>query len=240
MTNNINIEDIAWSAGIIDGEGCIYIHKGLKRKGAINSSYSLRLRVSMTHFPTIYKLQEIWGGDVSLKKPSKNRGSHKNQACWEISSYKAGQVLESIIKFSVTKKEEIFVALEFIKLPKATSFTFTPTFLLEERERLFLKIKLLKKYRYEISDDKKQKEFKKDKVTQCSICNKEMPAFNKNGTPKNLCSGECRYKAKRVLSDEREKEMLDTYQTGMYSYNELARKFNIKRGTVGWILNKYK
>ncbi len=51
--------DYAWAAGIIDGEGCISIAKTL-RKDAKNFSYCLCIGVSMSHFPTVEKLNNIF------------------------------------------------------------------------------------------------------------------------------------------------------------------------------------
>lgn len=52
--------DIAWLAGIIEGEGCINISK--PNKG--NSNYYARLNVKMTDYDVLAKAQRIFGGSI--------------------------------------------------------------------------------------------------------------------------------------------------------------------------------
>lgn len=234
---NISITDYAWAAGIIDGEGCLYIQKCKPSKGAKNNMYGARIRVAMTHFPTIQKLHNIFGGNLYGRNPQLSNVKH--QFAWEMTSQKCKLVIDSIINFLFTKREEALVLDEFLKLPKATSFKETPDWLLEKREKLYKKIKELKTYNFENIVFRNNKSYKKDEITTCLVCGTEMPAFHSNGTKKTICSNKCRYENRRVLSDEEEKMLVDNYNSGEYTYIQLATKYKIKRGTIGWIIKKY-
>lgn len=111
--------------------------------------------------------------------------------------------------------------------------------LLEERERLYKKIRELKTYNFENIAIRNDKSYKKDESTKCLVCGIEMPSFHPNGTKKTICSNKCRFQNRRVLSDEEEKMLVDNYNSGGYTYIQLATKYKIKRGTVGWIIKKY-
>lgn len=50
--------DLAWAAGLIDGEGCICIVKE-NRPGNLSTQYRLRLSVGMTDKKTIKKLHSL-------------------------------------------------------------------------------------------------------------------------------------------------------------------------------------
>lgn len=235
--NEIPLTEFAWLAGIIDGEGCIYIHKcgPNKNKGEKNSHYSLRIRVAMTHFPTIKKICEVFGGIYSEKVTSKE--NHKNQACWDFSGKQSNvlQFLEIIAKFSITKLNEILIAIEFIKLPKGISFRETPVWLNEKREELFILIKELKKYSFKTTP-KKEKILKKNQYKKCPKCGKEIPAFHNNGQIKIACSRKCSiYKR---CSDEEERNIYLLYSEHNKSIRNLSKELQIPEGTIRDIIKR--
>lgn len=239
MTNkNIKETDCAWTAGLIDGEGCIYIHRSRPKNGAINPCFSLKVRVGMIHMPTIQKLKDLWGGYYSERKVKQKNS--RNQAIWEVSSKNAEFLLKYIICFLITKKEEAILALEFLTLPKATQFKETPLWLLNKRQELFHKIKALKRIEYRVTYKKEIKILKRDIKSICSVCHKEMNKYNENGILKTACSNKCKFSKRRILTNEQEKELLDLRLNKNYTYQQLAERFNIKKGSVGWILNKLK
>lgn len=101
--------EVAWAAGIIDGEGCIRVSEGRSL-----NSYTLTVAVSMTCDVTIEKLRNLFrGGSVSrqLAKNQKNKDTFRITWCnrW------AHLVLLDIEEFSVTKVEQVRLALDFFK-----------------------------------------------------------------------------------------------------------------------------
>ena len=107
---NVN-KDICWATGIVDGEGCVSIqkHNIIPGSGMVNPSYGLRLAVKMTHLKTVNKIKDIFNCGAIYKDHTNPRVGHK----WEIRGHDAYKVLRQIYPFSVTKKKEIFLALNF-------------------------------------------------------------------------------------------------------------------------------
>lgn len=81
--------DIAWAAGILEGEGCFGLNK------VKNCSYKqITIRCKMTDNDIILRLQSIFGGYVRPKKPNKET----NKPLWEWSLYKQADVEAVIFK----------------------------------------------------------------------------------------------------------------------------------------------
>ena len=48
------------------------------------------------------------------------------------------------------------------------------------------------------------------------------------------------FKSQRILTNEQEKMLCEDYKINKMSYEDLSKKYAIKCGSVGWIINKYK
>ena len=114
--------DLAWAAGIIDGEGSIYIRKNthlsdrsVQYKGRHRSpGYSLILEVGMTDAITILKLYDIFQCGV-LIKPKKLRSTRWVYR-WHCSSNAACEILSWVYPWLVTKKLQAKLAFRFSKI----------------------------------------------------------------------------------------------------------------------------
>jgi hypothetical protein len=129
--------ELAWVAGIIDGEGCISIQvKPATKPGRVSPSHSLFLKVTMGDQPTIERLRDILGvGSVHRQNV---RGDRVNEAwAWWTASRKAHAVLVAIRPYLVTKAHEADLGLEFLSLPfqKRGRVPLDPS-VVAERERL--------------------------------------------------------------------------------------------------------
>lgn len=110
--------DLAWSAGIIDGEGCIAIkthmpksHQGLTRW------FGLVLAVKMIHRPTIVRLQSIFDcGTIQIER----RGRLRTMYRWHVSARDAAGVLMTVLPYMCTKYDEAVLALQFAEANKRT------------------------------------------------------------------------------------------------------------------------
>ena len=94
---------LAWAAGLVDGEGVI----DAWQKGAI------RLRVEMTHQPTLERLQALLGGRIWDRAPRPNR---RRALSLEVCSQR--EVLSALTRlkpYSVTKLREIEAALAYLR-----------------------------------------------------------------------------------------------------------------------------
>lgn len=99
--------DLAWMAGIHEGEGCVRITApGLRNTG------SLFVEITSTDFDLLEPFAAAWGGTIAAKRASGNRKPYWR---WTCVSRKAAAYLEAIRPFCrvarVTTK--IDLALEF-------------------------------------------------------------------------------------------------------------------------------
>lgn len=111
----ITKEDLAYTAGIIDGEGTIIIDKFRdKRREYGKYYYTLRIRVAMIDFEVPEWLEEIYGGSTFIKI-FKRDFIRKPQAVWSITSRRAVDFLKLIKPYIKIKHKQIDIAIEFEK-----------------------------------------------------------------------------------------------------------------------------
>lgn len=140
-------ELLAYTAGIIDGEGFIGIRKGKPRIGRINFSYDLVVAVAMTNRDLIEWLCERFEGAtcVSVLRSCK----HKHVYRWTVWNNKAERFLRSIQPFLRVKvrQAEIGIKLcESIAEGKHREHKKgVPTDVLNFREGLYTQIRCLNK-----------------------------------------------------------------------------------------------
>jgi hypothetical protein len=111
--------DLAWAAGIIDGEGCISIFKcSPKSKPGSQRSYTLYVRVGNSSFPMTKKLQRLFGGGIGFR-PAGRWKSKLPEYKWNVSTHKAVSCLKLILPYLVAKKDQAEVGIEFSKTTKS-------------------------------------------------------------------------------------------------------------------------
>jgi len=81
--------DIAWAAGILEGEGCFSLYQ---RKNS--SAKRVSIRCKMTDNDIILRLQSVLGGYVNPRKPNKET----NKPLWEWRLYKKDDIETTIYK----------------------------------------------------------------------------------------------------------------------------------------------
>ena len=88
--------DIAWAAGLIEGEGCFTSHTG--------HPYLL---VDMTDRDVILKLKEIFPiGTVRGPYSHKNRPSHKPRWRFDAFGAKALPIIEAVYPYMLSRRKE--------------------------------------------------------------------------------------------------------------------------------------
>lgn len=97
------VEDLAYLAGIIDGEGTIgiYYHKG-------RNSYRVKIYVVNTYKPLIDWLGSVFGGFVYKR----NHTKWKTRYEWHLGE-NAMELLKSLIPYLKIKKDQAILALGF-------------------------------------------------------------------------------------------------------------------------------
>lgn len=100
--------DLAWAAGIVDGEGCILLYLAHTNSG---SAYVLRVVVANTSLLMLKRLQEIFGsGTIHMDKWDGNP-KHRQRWHWEVCAKKAEAILRLIEPYLINKREEARIGL---------------------------------------------------------------------------------------------------------------------------------
>ncbi len=103
--------DLAWAAGIIDGEGCILLNIAHTHTGI---AYVLRLVVANTSILMLNRLKEIFGeGNIIQKWKDDSKRPKNARPAWyyEASTKKAEHVLTLVLPYLVNKKPEAEIGL---------------------------------------------------------------------------------------------------------------------------------
>lgn len=140
-----NSTELAWAAGIVDGEGSICIIKE-KRKNNYSTQYRLRLSVGMTHEDTVRKLQSIFNlGNVRCTPNHKTHPKWRPVYEWVVLSKQAQIVLNILFPFMVTKRENALVAEAFSNRTRSKPGYGNKVSkqLMDEREALYKKMRSL-------------------------------------------------------------------------------------------------
>ena len=151
IKHKIKKTDIAWLAGILDGEGCIWIHKSPPnpKKGEISTKYYLSVRISMAHKKTIFHIQKILKFGNSIKR-RKLKLHYQTQYAWEVASLQALAFLKLIYPYLVTKRKEAKIGMEFCQIPRISYMQQgLPKKILNLRRKYWKKLRSLKHYKYQ-------------------------------------------------------------------------------------------
>ena len=101
--------ELAYTAGILDGEGCIRILK---------DTYALAVAVGNTDPALLNWLERVWGGKVYGKayKPLKWYPRSKPFMQWQIYGRKATDMLALCAPYMVIKKDRAEIAMKMVPL----------------------------------------------------------------------------------------------------------------------------
>jgi hypothetical protein len=125
--------DLAWTAGVLDGEGCIRINR---------SKWFLALSVVNTDQKMIFRLKELFGaGSIYYGKAKPPRAA---RWIWSVSSNEAASVLRAVRPYLVTKQAQADLALKFLTDAKGRSGVKLSPMLLSLRESFFQQMAHLK------------------------------------------------------------------------------------------------
>lgn len=113
INQNICSTDLAWAAGLIDGEGWVGIIKTHKKQRLGLTMYIPTLSVGMTNERALKNLQRIFGvGTISTYQQLKL--IHKRAFQWRVGGYTSAQILKKIQPYLIIKKDQARFLLEFI------------------------------------------------------------------------------------------------------------------------------
>jgi len=106
-----NITDIAYFAGLIDGEGSIRLAKRSDRP-----SLKPTLKVNMTHKGVIESLQVAFGGSVTFRPAAK--AGWKDQWVWRCHNRQAITALEAMLPFFKVKLADALSVIDYGNTPR--------------------------------------------------------------------------------------------------------------------------
>jgi hypothetical protein len=87
--------EVAWMAGLLEGEGYFARHQGLPR-----------IQLQMTDFDIIERAKEITGGCGSISKATDPRGGRKQAKRWELTGERAAILMERILPHMGSRRAE--------------------------------------------------------------------------------------------------------------------------------------
>ena len=134
--------DLAWAAGIVDGEGYIGIVK--LNSGLLN----IRIQIEMKHKPTIKKLFSILkAGHVKYNShPNNKRNKWSDVNRLAINHTEAVKILKLLLPYMITKKQQTILALKFEKdRDKQNNAKKLPQFIRIKRLKFYNQMKSLNK-----------------------------------------------------------------------------------------------
>lgn len=144
-------EDLAYAAGIIDGEGYIAITKFRDKTCRAGYHYALKVQVGMSN-PTIPMWLHLnFGGSLNTFKPYKQ--GWKPRHIWQTTTAQAGRFLELILPYLKEKIGQAQIAVEFQKakseqLNKYNQYTHKPVAVIEAEAILAKKVSELNRMQF--------------------------------------------------------------------------------------------
>lgn len=112
-----NIADIAWLAGIIDGEGSIFILKQGRKDRERTFNYILRISVQSADTIMAFECMKITGEGAIMDAVTKKE-NQSNTYKWQVNGKKAANILEVLLPYLRVKKDQAIAAIEFQRSTK--------------------------------------------------------------------------------------------------------------------------
>ncbi len=112
--NILSVEDAAYIAGFLDGEGCISLGRVHCYDKNANTTYLLRVQICNTS-PGVMDWIALKVGYANVCKKKKRNEHYKDIWVWGLSGRRAIDLLEQLYPYLKVKKLQAEVAFEFSK-----------------------------------------------------------------------------------------------------------------------------
>jgi len=144
----------AYLAGLIDGEGCIYVDRYLEKRTG-KYGYCLRMKIAMTCLKTLTSVRDtvskFYKCNLHIGK-GKKFDKWKQSYVFAFSTQDLSRFCEDILPYMVTKKERCKLAIEFSKSVfqnnrrgRSGAFLPLPDTLRKMKEEIYHKIRIFNK-----------------------------------------------------------------------------------------------
>ena len=104
-------EDLAYLAGIIDGEGCIGIYPNKNKTVNLGVTHRMSIQVGMCDIEAVQFIHQIFGGSMQSYKGSTSNRRVRHH--WLIASRQAQTLLREVLPYLKTKSKQAELAIEF-------------------------------------------------------------------------------------------------------------------------------
>src|SRR6266851_7520859 len=106
----LGVHELAYAAGIVDGEGSIGLSK-TRRRGQTAQNWNVRLEVASTDWRLLYWLRNTF--DLGAIGNVHSRAGWRPCGRWTVHKRAAGEVIQAIRPYRVIKAEQADIALAF-------------------------------------------------------------------------------------------------------------------------------
>src|SRR5215469_13265102 len=104
--------DIAYAAGLFDGEGSITIGRR-KTKGARKPTYFVEILMGNTSLSVLEWMKQKFGGRITHNGGNRHNENHRQAWRWMASTRQAGRVLRLLLPFLKIKEKQAKLAISF-------------------------------------------------------------------------------------------------------------------------------
>jgi len=101
---------LAYAAGIIDGEGCIYGNIRLRKTGCVETH--VMIQVTMCSGSVIKWLKDNFGGRTYTDIPRSGHAAYKRRYTWQITSKQVAPLLRALLPYLIEKQERAKLAIQ--------------------------------------------------------------------------------------------------------------------------------
>jgi hypothetical protein len=118
LKENLFEKDLAYIAGIIDGEGYLGLNKTKElRCSKITISYCPHLKIAMSEPQAVEFIKECFGGTIFVRKAMVNGIRYKDQYVWQVSNKSAiKKILILLLPYLKVKRVTAIIILDYISL----------------------------------------------------------------------------------------------------------------------------
>jgi hypothetical protein len=106
--------ELAYFAGLFDGEGCVQIAHHKPQRGKKTEQHTLRCAVNMVNKKCVSNFL-LFGGSMCQKTRDRGNPKWQPQWTWSISSNQALRFLKTLLPFIQLKRQQFELAIEFQK-----------------------------------------------------------------------------------------------------------------------------
>ena len=112
------IADLAWAAGIIDGEGSIFIMKQQRKDRERGHNYILRISVQSTDPYMTKELGKLFPDGAIFSQDRYKSENWSDTLKWQVNGRRAVNVLKQILPFMRVKQDQAKMAVDFQETTK--------------------------------------------------------------------------------------------------------------------------